>query len=267
MKQSNRHQVQFLAWLEKMSSDLNKAGRLGTARNYRKALNSFSQFLCESGVQSLVWPDESTILKYNSWLQYRGIVRNTISFYMRILRSACNKAAAHGIIPPDQLFSKVYTGVDKTRKRAVDEKLIASLLDMDLSCSHALAMTRDMFIFSYCTRGMAFIDMAMLKQDNIRGDILVYNRKKTGQRLSVRIEDRTREIIERYSRPDSGYIFPILGTSLRKQNTGATRPPSGTTTATSNASAALPVPKPACPPIRPGIPGPAAHGSTTYPYL
>ena len=211
MKQSNRHQVQFLAWLEKMSSDLNKAGRLGTARNYRKALNSFSQFLCESGVQSLVWPDESTILKYNSWLQYRGIVRNSISFYMRILRSACNKAAAHGIIPPDQLFSKVYTGVDKTRKRAVDEKLIASLLDMDLSCSHALAMTRDMFIFSYCTRGMAFIDMAMLKQDNIRGDILVYNRKKTGQRLSVRIEDRTREIIKRYSRPDSGYIFPILG--------------------------------------------------------
>lgn len=209
MKQIIKCNVPFTTWLGTVSLELDAAGRFGTARNYRRACRSFSQFLSES--RSPLWPDENTIIGYSSWLQRRGVVRNTISFYMRILRSAYNKAVSKGLVPADTPFTKVYTGIDSTRKRAVDEKFIARLLHLDLRGKPALKQTRDMFIFSYCTRGMAFIDMVMLEKKNIRGDMLVYCRKKTGRRLSVKIEDRVRDTIEKYSRSGSRYIFPVLG--------------------------------------------------------
>ena len=37
---------------------------------------------------------EDFILEYDSWLRKKGITRNSVSFYMRILRSVYNKAAA-----------------------------------------------------------------------------------------------------------------------------------------------------------------------------
>ena len=53
-------------------------------------------------------------------------------------------------------FRNVYTGVERTRKRAVPEAIMVRLQKLDLTHSAPLAFSRDMFIFSYCTRGMAF---------------------------------------------------------------------------------------------------------------
>lgn len=211
MKQKNDH-LTFLSWLERQSSIKEETGRFSTARNYRNALKSFSEF---SGSCSHLprWPDEATILKYNTWLQRRGIVRNTISFYMRILRSVYNKAADSGLVRQRHPFLHVYTGIDKTRKRALDEKLILRLQSLELIDKPSLELARDMFIFSYCTRGMSFVDMAFLKKRNILGETISYNRKKTGQRIDVRIEKCTRQIIDRYRNPESEFIFPVINDS------------------------------------------------------
>lgn len=37
------------------------------------------------------------------------------------------------------------------------------------------------FIFSYCTRGMTFVDIAYLKKENIYNGVKCYARRKTGQ--------------------------------------------------------------------------------------
>lgn len=63
--------------------------------------------------------------EYNAYLLRRGVVRNTVSFYMRILRSVYNKAVRRRLAEPASPFGGVYTGVDRTRKRAIDERLIA----------------------------------------------------------------------------------------------------------------------------------------------
>ena len=79
-------------------------------------------------------------------------------------------------------------GVERTRKRAVPEDIMVRLQKLDLTHSAPLAFSRDMFLFSYCTRGMAFVDIAYLKKEDVSGGILSYVRHKTGQRLTVRIE-------------------------------------------------------------------------------
>lgn len=208
MKHPNRTKSAFLDWLREQASSLNEAGKFGTSRNYRRAYSSYASFAAESGAPS--WPDSNTILKYSTWLQHRGIVRNTVSFYMRILRAAYNKAADTGLVIQQYPFTKVYTGVDRTKKRALDERMIVRILKMDLGADRILDLTRDMFIFSYCTRGMAFVDMIMLKRGNIRGNSIVYSRKKTGQILTIRIEDSIRRIMEKYRSSASDYIFPVL---------------------------------------------------------
>lgn len=45
---------------------------------------------------------------------------------------------------------------------------------------------------------MAFVDIAFLRRDDICGDWFSYVRRKTGQRLTVRIEPPMAAIINRY---------------------------------------------------------------------
>ena len=84
--------VTVMAYMERQITEMKALRRLGTARNYTRARNSFSSFLKGHDV-SFRRMDENLILGYNNWLGQRGVVKNTISFYMRILRALYNKAA------------------------------------------------------------------------------------------------------------------------------------------------------------------------------
>ncbi len=100
----------------------------------------------------------------------------------------------------------------KQKKRAVDESVISRLCKLDLSSDSNLELTRDIFIFSYCARGMAFVDIAFLKKKNIEDNIISYSRHKTGQLLTVKIEPNMKNIIDKYSNlvKESPYVFPFL---------------------------------------------------------
>ena len=199
------------AFVEKQIAGLRADGKLGTARNYRRTLNSFSGFLNGADIPfSLL--DERLVGRYNDWLQRRRIVRNTVSFYMRVLRAVFNKAVREGIVPQSSPFRNVYTGVDRTRKRAVGEETVIRLRRLNLEHSPSLALARDIFIFSYCARGMAFVDIAFLRKQDIAGGTIRYVRRKTGQHLTIRIEPCMGDIIERYSQVTrtSDYVFPLL---------------------------------------------------------
>ena len=199
------------AFVEKQIACLRADGKLGTARNYRRTLNSFSGFLNGADIPfSLL--DERLVGRYNDWLQRRRIVRNTVSFYMRVLRAVFNKAVREGIVPQSSPFRNVYTGVDRTRKRAVGEETVIRLRRLNLEHSPSLALARDIFIFSYCARGMAFVDIAFLRKQDIAGGTIRYVRRKTGQHLTIRIEPCMGDIIERYSQVTraSDSVFPVL---------------------------------------------------------
>lgn len=201
----------ILASMDRRIGLLRRAGRLGTARNWERARNSFSRF---TGGRDLPFYKMTGRLVggYNSFLEGRGLLRNSISFYMRILRAAYNQAADRGLVRQAFPFRQVYTGIDKTRKRAVGEETVLRLFHLELPAFSALDFARDLFIFSYCTRGMAFVDIAYLKKKDLRGGEIRYARHKTRQTLCVRIEVAARKIIDKYAglAPDTPYLFPIL---------------------------------------------------------
>lgn len=189
--------------------------KLGTARNYKCTLNSLSNFLGGKNLPFSAF-NEELVLKYDAWLQkdYK-LSRNSQSFYMRNLRAVYNKAVEQHIAKQTHPFRNVYTGIDKTRKRAVDEQVIVQLQQLDLAPSSRLAMSRDAFIFSYATRGMAFVDIAYLLKSNIHNDTIIYSRHKTGQTLQIYIEPCIRNIIEHYLElyPNSPRLFPFVTSS------------------------------------------------------
>ena len=206
-----RRDVTFLAFMQHQIERLQSTGRLGTARNYTRTLNSFAGFL--GGKDPLLRSfNEQLVEDYQTYLKLRGVMRNTASFYMRILRAVYNKAVRQSLIRQKFPFRNVYTGIDRTRKRAVDERVLERMNRLDLRHSASLELARDLFVFSYCTRGMSFVDMAYLRKTDVKNGVIRYTRHKTNQQLIVQIEPCMQQIIERYRQQshDSPYVFPML---------------------------------------------------------
>lgn len=164
---SPQSHILVLDYMRTQIEQLRAANRLGTAKNYEKTMCSFGEFLGDVRLP-LSALTEHVITNYNSFLIQRGLVRNSVSFYMRVLRAVYNKAVRQKLIEQQHPFTEVYTGIDRTRKRAVSESIIAQLHRLELDAGSSLALCRDMFIFSYCTRGMAFVDIAYLKKTNLQ---------------------------------------------------------------------------------------------------
>lgn len=204
-------QVSVFEYMNKQIKILQKKRKYGTATNYACALNSFSMYL-ENKDMTFGMIDAGVVMSYNDWLEERGIKRNSISFYMRIWRAVYNRAVRDNIIEQKHPFRYVYTGVDQTRKKAVDEDVVIKLIELDLRHNLSLDLARDMFVFSFCTRGMAFVDIAFLKKNNISKDMIIYTRRKTQQTMIVHIEACISRIIRKYNILTKGspYVFPIL---------------------------------------------------------
>ena len=200
--------VMILAFMQEQIDLLRLCNRLGTAQNYTNALHRFARFL--GGDIPVAAVTEELIERFNADLSQRGVVRNTVSFYMRILRSVYNKAVRNGLAEQTAPFRNVYTGIDRTRKRAVGENVIARFIGLDLSRSAPLSLARDLFLFSFYTRGMSFVDMAYLRRGHICDGRIRYVRRKTGQEIVIRVEPEMQCIIERYARGEHPYVFPIL---------------------------------------------------------
>lgn len=190
------------------------AGRQKTAENYCCATRSLRQFMNSEGLGTrlpLHEVDGRLILRFESYLtRVKRISRNSSSAYMRPLRAAYNKAVAEGICADRKPFAGVYTGVDRTRKRALDESGLKRLLSLNLSGSPGLGMVRDIFFFSFLANGMSFVDVAHLHMSDICNGRICYSRSKTGQQITVKVCTQMREIIRRYHRKGSKMIFPLV---------------------------------------------------------
>ncbi|RGR40000.1 site-specific integrase [Phocaeicola vulgatus] len=189
---------------------LRQMGKHRTSETYSAALTSFMQFRNDKDL--LLDEITSDIMQmYEAYLHNKGLTKNSSSFYMRILRAVYNRAVEKELTQQKFPFKHVYTGIDKTVKRAISLKSIKRIKNLELSLNPALDFARDMFLFSFYTRGMSFIDMAYLKKKDLLDGILTYRRHKTGQQLSIKWEKCMQDIVSKYDTDDSSlYLLPIF---------------------------------------------------------
>ena len=155
--------------------------------------------------------DSAMMQCFEAQLKDEGLTKNTISFYMRQLRVCYNLAVEEEITVDRRPFKRVYTGVDKTVKRAISHSDVERIAKLDLSGQPVMDFARDMFMFSFLTRGMSFIDMAYLRKSDLQNGVLAYCRKKTGQRLEIGWEKPMQRIVDKYGIGNTTqYLLPII---------------------------------------------------------
>lgn len=199
----------FISFARQLIRELEQIGKRCTAETYTTALNSFVRFRSERDIP-LDEVDSNLIVEYETYLKSTGICPNSSSYYMRNLRAIYNRAVEKDLTVQHNPFKHVYTGIDKTVKRAVPLNVVRQIRNLDLSLNPPMDYARDVFMFSFYTRGMSFIDMAYLKKKDLQNGILSYRRRKTNQRLSIKWEKPMQEIIDKYDTSGTPYLLPII---------------------------------------------------------
>lgn len=206
----------FCGFMYEIILYLQRLGKERTAENYMTARNSFIRFLNGKDIP-LIEMDSDLATEYEAYLKSLGITMNTVSCYNRILRAVYNRAVEKGLAAQRYPFKHVYTGIDKTVKRAINLRTVKQIKDLELPMGSSLDFARDMFLFSFYTRGMSFIDMAFLRKKDLQDGILAYRRRKTGQMLLIKWEKSMQEIIDKYPENESAYLLPIIKTNRNER--------------------------------------------------
>lgn len=196
-------------FMEGIIVKLKQNGKVRTSETYRATLNSFKKFRKDEDIMLDCLTSE-IMEAYEAWHQSRGVAPNTISFYTRILRAVYNRAVEDEIIENRNPFRHVYTGVDKTVKRALPIQTVKKIKGLDLSLAPALDYARDMFMMSFMLRGMSFIDMAYLRKTDLANGYVIYRRRKTGQQLTIEWTKEMQLILDKYPENTSDYLLPII---------------------------------------------------------
>lgn len=202
----------FDGFTQRLIDDLTRIGKVGNARVYKFTKSTFLKSIKNQQIK-LHEINYKTIKNFEDYLFENGNKINSISVHLRTLRAILNRAIKENLIEQSNYpFKDISIKNEKTRKRAVNKDVIKNVEELDVSKEENLQLYKDLFMFSFYNRGMSFVDVVFLKVKNIENGRIVYSRKKTGQLFNIKITDKTKEIIDRYSNQDNpdSFIFPVI---------------------------------------------------------
>ena len=197
--------------------------RIGTAVSYECSQKSFHKFAPNAKFAD-VTPD--FLYNYEKWMLGNGSSVTTVSIYARSLRSLFNDAISDGLLNKDIYpFGKKKYEIPTSNnvKKALTLNDIAAIYYYKPKPLTNTEMARDYWLFMYLSNGMNMKDMCLLKYENIKGDVIEFERAKTArtkrnvEAIRVSLSDDSMAIIKKWGNPklDGGtYIFPILKNGL-----------------------------------------------------
>ena len=206
---------------------LRREGRYATAHVYENALRSFTVF-CGTSCVSFKQITRENLKRYSNYLLACRLKLNTVSTYMRMLRCIYNKGVdTHQAPYVHRLFRDVFTGVDTRQKKAIPVNELHTLLYKDPQ-SEKLRRTQAIANLLFLFSGMPFVDLAHLEKSNLEGNILKYNRTKTGTPMSVEVLESASGIVSRLRNFHSSvlpeypdYLFYILSGKNKRDEEAA----------------------------------------------
>ncbi|MEN0054469.1 MAG: site-specific integrase [Mucilaginibacter sp.] len=147
----------------------------------------------------------------------------TISVKMRNLQRVLNQAIEDKLLKPeDYPFGEKKYSINKrldskTKKIAITLDKIAKLRQLSLEPGSALHFAQQVFMFSYYSRGMNFIDMTYLKWKDVSDTHIHYVRKKTRGQFEIPLNEHNSRILKYFKENyviEGGFVFPILNPKI-----------------------------------------------------
>lgn len=149
--------------------------------------------------------DSEFIETFAKYLKDDELKENTIHFHLRNFSAMYHQLYKDYTNNP---FKRINMRSCTTSKRAVDRQTMQRIKELEAG-KKSLDFSRDLFLFSFYTQGMSFVDIAYLKKSDITENTIRYKRRKTSQPITVTLIPEAREIISRYANK-SNYIFAII---------------------------------------------------------
>lgn len=202
----------FTEFITENTEILKSTDKIGSAKIEKQTLQSLQTFFGKKdiGFNELTF---QTLKKYENYCVIKGNKPATIGMRLRTIRYIFNMAIKSKIIKESQYPFKEYkiSGVKSTSKKEyLSQDEITALLNYE-SEDHYEKFAKNIFLFSYYSRGINFIDLLKLEKTAIYNDSINYIRTKTGVPVSFKLTDTSKQIIEDYkSDADSKFIFNIL---------------------------------------------------------
>lgn len=204
------------------AKELREAGRIGTAVSYECAQSSFNKFAPNVKFAD-VTPD--LLHKYEKWMLANGKKITTVGIYLRPLRALFNSAIAEGQLTKEYYpFGKkkyeIPTG--NNVKKAITLNDIARIYNYPTE-TNAAEKAKDYWFFMYLCNGINVKDLCLLRYENIKGEILEFERAKTARTkrnvepIRIPLSEDAKAIIEKWGNKkinDKTFIFPILENGL-----------------------------------------------------
>ena len=183
--------------------------KVGMAAAYKSTRSSLAKFIGRPDVR-MSEVDLAFVRRYEDFLYSNGASGNTVSYYLRNLRSLYNQAVTDGYHPRGEYpFAKAQTRPAKTVKRALSRTDMQNLADLNLENEPELEFTRDLYLFSFYAQGMAFVDIVLLKKADICNGVLTYSRHKSKQLIRIAVTPQMQGLIDKY-KTENEYLFPII---------------------------------------------------------
>ncbi|APA64249.1 site-specific integrase [Maribacter sp. 1_2014MBL_MicDiv] len=210
---SNETLSVFEYWNE-IIAEMESSEKFGNADVNKDTKRSLSKF---HGSEKLFFSQISVYFleKYEVFLRSNGGTNGGIGVKMRALRALYNSAIRRGFAKKNRYPFAVYK-ISKLKsspiKRALPKEFINKIEALENLNSNRLTNARNYFLFSFYTRGMNFIDMALLKWSNISENRIYYTRNKTKVNFNIKILPPIQEILNYYqlNGNHTDYVFPIL---------------------------------------------------------
>lgn len=199
----------FYSFFEERILVLSETGHEGTAKAYEATLNSMRKHLCGSDLP-FARLSPLLIIKYRDSLLRTGVGKNTVGFYLHNMKAVYRRGCVELNLSLPSPFCNIRIRTEKTFKRGIPIKQVRTLARLPLPLGTPECLARDVFMFSIYTRGMSFVDIALLKKENVFQQEIRYKRHKTGQFLEIGINRQIQSLLERYGNTPGEYLFPLL---------------------------------------------------------
>ena len=217
-------QHSFTDFVYEVIGELRQENRFATAYIYHYALQAFTASVGGGKIFG-GGLNRRSLCKFQYYLEKEQKSYNTTSTYIRALRAIYNRAVDRGVVAGEcRLFVNLKTGVSSEHKLALTagqtSRLLGDVVDGKYSSGRLSSpvlppevyRAQDTMRLMLLLQGMPFVDLAHLRKVDLKGDLLICRRQKTGTELCVKLMPQARQLIERYrSREESSpYLLDIL---------------------------------------------------------